>query len=262
MTPFAAATGVQAAAALLAALAAAAVLVLPPGRRRTLAMPVAVGLAVLAILAVAEDQVREQLSGRVGLLAVGAVAGLAALAVLAAVFRRWPGAFVVAAVAAIPVRIPVGIGGETANLLLPLYAVIAGGVLAAVAGSRAGSAGQAGGTRGLVPGLTLERTLAGVVVLYAVQALYSTDVEAATKDIAFFHVPFAVLFRLLVDVGWTRRIARTAFATVVALAVVFAVVGLYQYATRTLFFDNEKVLLANELKPYFRVNSLFFDPNI
>jgi O-antigen ligase len=95
-----------------------------------------------------------------------------------------------------------------------------------------------------------------------VQALYSSDVEAATKNIAFFHVPFAVLFCLLVDVPWTPRIARAAFATVVGLAALFAAIGLYQYATRTLFFDNEKVLLANELKPYFRVNSLFFDPNI
>ena len=39
-------------------------------------------------------------------------------------------------------------------------------------------------------------------------------------------------------------------------------VGIVEYATRRLLIFNEKVLLANEIKPYFRVNSLFYDPNI
>ena len=259
MTPLAAATGVQAAAALLAALAAAVVLLAPTARVRAWAMPAALVLSVLAVLAVSGDQVREQVSGRAGLVGVAALAGLGALLVGAWLFRRWPAAVVVAAALALPVRIPVSIGGETANLLLPLYGVIACGVLAALLAARDASDEPDPPRR---RGVWMERVLAAVVVLYAVQALYSTDVGAATKDVAFFYVPFAVLFRLLLDAPWSRRVVLTTFGTVVGLALVFAVIGLYQYATRTTILSNEKVLLANELKPYFRVNSLFYDPNI
>jgi O-antigen ligase len=43
---------------------------------------------------------------------------------------------------------------------------------------------------------------------------------------------------------------------------VFALIGFLEFATGRLLLTNAKVLEANELKPYFRVNSLFFDPNI
>ena len=253
MTLFAAATGMQAAAGLTAALAAACVLVVPDPRRRIQAMPVALVLAALTIYLVADHQVAHQLSGRLALAAVGLVAGLAGLAVLGWAFRRWPDAFVVTAVATLAVRIPLDVGGESASLLLPLYAVIAGGVVARLWSPPS--------TESRRP-TTVERALAAVVDLYAVQALYSRDVEAAAKDLAFFYVPFAVLARLLLDATWSRGLVKVLLGTVVGLALLFAVVGLYQYATRTTLLSNEKVLLANELKPYFRVNSLFFDPNI
>jgi O-antigen ligase len=256
MTLLATATGVQASAGLAAALAAACVLLLPAPRRRTAAMPVALVLAVLAIVTVASGQIRDELSGRAGLAAAAAAAGLVALAVGAAVFRRRPAAFVLATVVAVPFRIPLDVGGESASLLLPLYGVIAAGVAARLAGRRTVEA-EARRRAG-----TLEWVLAGVVVLYALQSLYSTDTEAAVKDIAFFYVPFAVLLRLLLDAPWSRRLVVAVLRTVAALALGFAVIGLYQYATRTTLLSNEKVLLANELKPYFRVNSLFYDPNI
>jgi O-antigen ligase len=47
----------------------------------------------------------------------------------------------------------------------------------------------------------------------------------------------------------------------VALALVFAGIGFVEYATRHLFL-NPKVIASNQLQDYFRVNSLFFDPNI
>jgi O-antigen ligase len=77
-----------------------------------------------------------------------------------------------------------------------------------------------------------------------------------------FYVPFAVLFRLLLDVRWTKRLLRQVFGVVVALALLFAAVGFVEAATGRLLISNAKVLEANEIKPYFRVNSLFFDPNI
>jgi O-antigen ligase len=43
---------------------------------------------------------------------------------------------------------------------------------------------------------------------------------------------------------------------------VFAAIGFVEFATGHLLITNDKVVEANDLKPYFRVNSLFFDPNI
>ena len=45
------------------------------------------------------------------------------------------------------------------------------------------------------------------------------------------------------------------------LALVFVAIGFVEYATRSLLL-NPKVIASNELEEYFRVNSLFFDPNI
>ena len=48
----------------------------------------------------------------------------------------------------------------------------------------------------------------------------------------------------------------------VGLALAFAAIGCVEFATGHLVITNEKVVEANDLLPYFRVNSLFFDPNI
>jgi O-antigen ligase len=45
------------------------------------------------------------------------------------------------------------------------------------------------------------------------------------------------------------------------MALIFAVVGLYQYETRTIF-ENTKLQKINSVQALFRVNSVFFDPSI
>ena len=60
----------------------------------------------------------------------------------------------------------------------------------------------------------------------------------------------------------TRRLLLQALGVIVGLALLFALVGFVEWATGRLLISNEKVLAANDLKPYFRVNSLFFDPNV
>ncbi len=55
------------------------------------------------------------------------VVSVAAVGAAAAVFYRLPWAFPVSAFAALPLRVPVQLGGETSHLLLPLYLVIAAG---------------------------------------------------------------------------------------------------------------------------------------
>ena len=260
--PLAVAAALQGGVALLAAVAAAAVLLLADPRRRALAMAAAGVLAALGLASLIEGGLADDLKERAGLLAAGAAGGLAVLAGLGLLLRGRPALFVGLVFATLPFRIPLALGGETANLLVLLYGVIAAGCVAAIVSALRGEAPRAPRPAGDVRVRRLEQALALFVVLYALQALYSTDVERAVKGICFFFVPFALLFRLLIDLEWNRRLITVALGVTVSLAVVAAGVGLVEYATRHLLIFNSKVLLANEIKPYFRVNSLFFDPNI
>ena len=62
-------------------------------------------------------------------------------------------------------------------------------------------------------------------------------------------------------VAWTPKLARVCLGVLVVLALALVGVGFVEYATRHLFL-NPKVIASNQLEDYFRVNSLFFDPNI
>jgi O-antigen ligase len=209
------------------------------------------------------------------LLGVAALVGVGAVVAVAFGLRARPVAFALVVVAVVPFRVPVPAGDDTANLLVPLYGVIAAGWLAFAApwlrGRRRpggpGSLAAAGGPEGesrvdVAPALRLRQVLAAVLVLYGVQSLYSTDVDQAVENLAFFYVPFALLLALLLEAPVTDWAVRGTFRVAVGLALVCAVVGIGEFATGHLLISNEKVLEANELKPYFRVNSLFFDPNI
>ena len=107
----------------------------------------------------------------------------------------------------------------------------------------------------------LEWLLAGAMVLYALQAAYSTSLDKALEQTVFFYVPFALLYSVLRDIEWSPKRLRAGLAVLTGLAVVFAGIGFVEYATRSLLL-NPKVIASNELEEYFRVNSLFFDPNI
>lgn len=268
----------------LAAGAAAASILLPAGRSRSLAMLVAVGLFPILILG---DQwhthqivdLRHDDTRIAGLLAIGIVA----VSALAFVFRRWPILMPLAIIAALPFRVPLHAGGDTANLLVPLYLVIAGAVMAIVL--RDWTAPPAGGGVAGVPrgaedaehpstvgdaastgpagrgAIWLPRILAAVVVLYAIQTLYSGDFSKGLQNVCFFLVPFTVAYGLLRDVEWGRKLLRLVLCVVAAEAVVFVLVGSVEYVTRSLFW-NDQVIRSNEFHTYFRVNSVFWDPNV
>jgi len=239
-----------------AALAAGAVLA-PTARGRAWAMLGALVLTPVLLVADIWDtpqllSVRE----RPGLALAALGAGLAVVAALAAVVARRPALFAALAAAALPFRVPVESGGETANLLVPLYLVIGAGALAWLLPRL-----RRGGAAAVRANGWLERLLLGAVVLYAVQAAWSSDTEKALQQVVFFYVPFAVLFALVRELEWTPRLLRTVFGVLFALALVFVAVGFWEYATRQLLL-NPKVIASNQVEPYFRVNSLFFDPNI
>jgi O-antigen ligase len=186
-----------------------------------------------------------------------ALLAAAAVAALAVLFHRRPQALAVAAVAALPFRIPISVGGSTANLLVPLYLVVGAGALAyAVPRLRGGE------VPGEVPRpRALEWALMGLVALYAVQSAYSVDFGHALEQVVFFYVPFALLFVLLARLEWTPRLAGACLAVLAGLALLFAAIGFVEYSTRTLLL-NPKVIASNQFESSFRVNSLFFDPNI
>ncbi|MBJ7332298.1 MAG: O-antigen ligase family protein, partial [Solirubrobacteraceae bacterium] len=241
---------------IVAALCAAAAICAPGPKLRALAV---LGALVLAALLLGghvwtSPQV-EELRDRPMLLAIGAAAGLVGLAVGAWLLDRYPTVFPLAVAAALPFRVPIEAGGDTANLLVPLYLVIGAGALAYAIPRLRGQAREE-----LAPGV-LEWLLGGAVVLYALQAAYSGDFDRALQQLVFFYVPFAVLFALLQRVQWTAKVLAGCLGVLVVLALAFVAVGFYEYATRELLL-NPKVINANEFATYFRVNSLFFDPNI
>jgi hypothetical protein len=245
-----------------ASLAAAAALVAPRGRARALAVLAALPLAAGALATLVPDAIGDAVGGRPLLALAAAVAGAAAVAALAALFTRRPGTFALVALGALPFRVPVSVGDETASLLVPLYGVIAAGCVAHALAHLRGRPRPGGAPRGDRRVRHVEVALAVVLVLYAVQALPSTDPVQAVENAGFFYVPFALLFVLLTELDWDARLLRRAAGLVVGLAIAFALVGLAEYATGRLLVPNPKLDEANDLKPYFRVNSLFFDPNV
>jgi O-antigen ligase len=107
----------------------------------------------------------------------------------------------------------------------------------------------------------LPRVLAAVAVLYAVQVLYSEDFSKGLQDVCFFFVPFSLVYGLLRDVRWDRKLLALVVWVVGLEAVGFVIVGSVEWVSRDLFW-NPEVIRSNEFHTYFRVNSVFWDPNI
>jgi O-antigen ligase len=250
---------------LLAAASAAGAILLPAGRPRAAAMLAALALVPLLILGDQwhTHQIADLRDPASRLIALAAVA-LAASSALAYLFGRWPILLPLAIVAALPFRVPLHAGGDTANLLVPLYLVIAGGGLATAAKTWRG--GPAGPVTDLVPPpagriVWIPRLLAAVVVLYAAQTLYSADFSKGLQNACFFLVPFSLVYGLLRDIAWDRRLLTLVVWVVALEAVVFVAVGSVEWISRSLFW-NDQVIRSNEFHTYFRVNSVFWDPNV
>lgn len=215
-------------------------------------------------------------------LAAGALAaGALAVCALSLLMRRRPQLLALLAFIALPFRIPIAAGGSTANLLLPLYVVIGAGTLAYASillfpgGGRlqAIMAGPSEGTgsahpysdygrwRRLLTPRGLELALAAVLLLYGLQAAYSADFAKALQNVTFFYAPFALLFVLLRAVRWSRELLLRCLGALAGLGAIFALVGFVEYARGRLFL-NPKLIAADQYDTFFRVNSVFFDPNI
>ena len=169
--------------------------------------------------------------------------------------------FPLAVAAALPFRVPIAVGGSTANLLVPLYA----GDRRGRAGLRGAAAARArdGEERERRPACWSGCSPASVVALRACRRPTPSDFDKALENVVFFYVPFALLFALL-GAGARGR-ARLARALPRRRSPCSrsssSAIGFVEYATRHLLL-NPKVIASNQFESYFRVNSLFFDPNI
>ncbi len=235
----------------IAAAAACASLLLPAGRVRSAAMLTALVLFPILILG---DQWHThrivELRHHEAKAAAGVIIGVILVVALAYVFRRWPVLVPLAIIGMLPFRVPLESGGETANLLVPLYVVIGAGVLAKVTDER--SARKPG---------RMAKALAVFVLLYALQALYSEDFSKGLQEVCFFLIPFTLAYVLIRELEWDRRLLLWVLGLIAVEAVAFVLIGSVEYASRGLFW-NQAVIRSNEFHTYFRVNSVFWDPNI
>jgi putative inorganic carbon (hco3(-)) transporter len=192
----------------------------------------------------------------VGVFALAAAGGLALAAAGAYALLRWPWALAFATVACIPVRVPVDVGTEEANLLLPLYVVVAALALA-LAWELLRREDR---PRELGP---VALPLAAVVAWTGLALLWTDDLRQGSIFLAAFVLPFGLLAIGFARLPWSRQALIGVYGALLGTALGYAAVGLYQWATREVFW-NPKLIVDNAYAqaPFFRVNSVFWDPSI
>ncbi|MEX0674339.1 MAG: O-antigen ligase family protein [Gaiellaceae bacterium] len=224
------------------------VLFLAPGRWPRLA-----GLAGWAAGAAALLVYLEPVSGTLRLAAGAAGLALAGVA-LAFLFVRWPWLAAMTALALAPARIPVDLGGEQAKLLVPLYVVIAGASLALAWQLWRGDPRA----RELGP---LAWPAAALVAWFGISLAWSDDVREGAVALVAFYLPFGLLALALARLPWSRRWLGALGLQLATMALVFAAIGIFQWVSRDVFW-NPRVIVGNAYAPFYRVNSVFWDPSV
>jgi O-antigen ligase len=187
---------------------------------------------------------------------VGALCVVAALVCggLGLLLRRRPWALAFATLALVPVRVPVHVGHSSSKLLLPLYFVAGAAAVQLLVETLQGDE-RSRELRLVAP------PLAAFVLWTGVSLTWSGDVHNGAVELLAFYVPFGVIAVGLARLPWSRRALGWLGAELAAMALGFAVVGMYQYETRNVFW-NPKVIVSNAYAPFYRVNSVFWDPSI
>ena len=225
-----------------------AALLLAEGRTARLAGLVAwgAGLGVLGVYLL-PDVSRTRL-------AAAAVGGLVIAIGVAVLLRYRPYALAFATLACIPLRLPVDIGSEEVNLLLPLYGVIAGLGLSLVWALINGDER----TRELGP---VALPVAAFVLWTGLTMVWTVDVRRGAILLGAFILPFGLLAIGFARLPWRGRWLTWLWSGLVATALAYAAVGGYQWVTRDVFW-NPSVKVFNAYAPFFRVNSVFWDPSV
>jgi hypothetical protein len=198
-------------------------------------------------------------------LAAGA-AGVAVLCGAAWVLVRWPALVPLAVLVAAPLRPPIEFDRSSSVLisiaqdgrlgrLLPLYFVLAAAGLAlayrALRGEELRSLPRA-----------VARPAAAFFAFAFLSLLWADSVKAGVDILAWFTLPFVVLLATVARAAYPDWLPRALATAGVALASLFAAVGLWQAATHKLFFYAANLEVSNANTSYFRVTSLFGDPSL
>jgi O-antigen ligase len=227
-------------------------------------LPLLFGFALIAAAEVVLARSREGApsAALVGAGAVGLVVAFGAALLLS----RRPALVIPLLVGAAPFRLPLSFDphhrffievAESGQLgrLLPLYAVLAVAVLELTLRTLR--------TNEVLPvprALAIPATV--FVSLACLSLLWSDDVQEGRNLLAFFLLPFVVLVAVAARAPFPRWLPRVLAIEAVAIAALFAVVGLGEAATRKLIFFTPNIDVANSYTSYFRVTSLFRDPSL
>jgi hypothetical protein len=187
-------------------------------------------------------------------LAGGGLVALALAVALALLFQKQRWALPLVALLAAPARIPIPVGGETNNLLLPLYAVVGGATL------WLGWSLWRGQPRAREFG-ALAWPLAAFVSWIGLSMAWTNDPNRGAVEMLAFYLPFGLLALAIVRLDWDARAVTWLFRVLLAMAALFAVVGIGQWVTRSVFW-NPNLKADNAFATFYRVNSLFYDPSI
>ena len=248
----------------------ALLLVAGRGRAQVLAGLLAlVGAGAGLAVAVAGSDKLDTLTSAAGL--AGVAAGGVVVLAAAALAVRQPGWVPIAILLAAPFRPPITLdsgGGFPIAIasdgqlgrLLPLYFVLAAAALALAWRVWRQPSHTAGAARALPRVVALPA--AAFIAAACVSLLWGEQIGDGTEELAYFIVPFALLLGIVARSPFPDWAPKRLAQAGVALAAIFAVIGLYQAATQKLFFFDESVLASNANSDYFRVTSLFGDPSL
>ncbi len=200
--------------------------------------------------------------------AVAAVVGLVVLAGATGLFVRRPAWVPLAVLLTAPLRPPISFDpsgslpitlAEDGQLgrLLPLYFVLGAAALALV--WRAVHDDH-GAVRPLPRVVALPA--AAFIAFASVSLVWADQIEAGVELLAYFTMPFALLLGVVARSPFPDWAPQALARLGVGLAALCAIVGLYQAATRELFFFAPNLEVSNANTDYFRVTSLFGDPSL
>jgi O-antigen ligase len=180
-----------------------------------------------------------------------AIVGLPLLGwALSLAFRREPWLVAYLALATVPIRVHF----LHHQLLVPLYVVAAGAAFQLLRELRAGDARSREFGRATKP--------LGLYLLWiGISMLWTDDIRTAAIDVLAFYIPLAIIALAVARLSWDAFRLKLLYLELVAMALVFVLVGFYQYDTRQIF-ENPKLNVGNSYAALFRVNSLFYDPSI
>jgi putative inorganic carbon (hco3(-)) transporter len=191
---------------------------------------------------------------RLSLLAAAAAAGIVAAVLGAWLLVRFPYLLAFLTIACIPVRLRLDIGSDRVSLLIPLYLVVTALALSLGWQLLRGDSR----TRELGP---VAWPVAAVVAWTGLSLAWTVDPKKGAIFLAAFVLPFGLLALGFARLPWRGRRLTWLWGALVATGLAYALVGIYQWVTRDVFW-NPGIIVGNAYAPFFRVNSVFWDPSI